>query len=82
MSWPAAFTSIPSENIWPHAKYGKTNETHRVYVQKESKYLDEVADINVNIRESGGKFFISDKGCFYRDERNRNVQFVTWIIED
>ncbi len=83
MNWPAAYTSIPSGKVWPHAKYGYSREHQRVNVRGLSKRLDEVADINTNLRERGGKFFISNEGAFYKsDQDNSYVPFVTWKFED
>ncbi|HTJ31069.1 MAG TPA: hypothetical protein VL346_11245 [Acidobacteriaceae bacterium] len=76
--WPACFSSNPEGKIWIFVTHGKTPEEKKIYVQERSQILARVADALSKTKDSRGRFFINDKGAFWKDAALKLHQFVEW----
>lgn len=80
--WPGpVFTVNPGGRIWPFACNGYTPESERDYVEGMSPLVDLVAEELLRIRLGGGRFFIDERGAFYRPG-SEHIQFVRFEIRD
>lgn len=74
-----AFTAIADGRIWacPYRDYtGPLQPDLRGRCRK----LDEIADELLSLRRVGGRFFITDKGAFYKDEKIIDGP-KTWFVD-
>jgi len=78
--WPAVFSANSSGEIWPFVCYGHTAGEHREGIRGFSRIVDNVADEYLIIRNDGGRFFINNKGAFYKDIGGKEVQFLVFQI--
>jgi len=78
--WPAAFGTNRTGDIWPCEMGGYTPPEQREHVRGISKIIDAVATEYLNIRSSGGRFFISDTGASYSPQSNEQIPFLTFIF--
>ena len=76
-NWPAAFSTNPNGDIWGFQTYGYTRPDQRENIRGASPLLDQVADIYAVQREECGRFFIDQRGAFFKGE-GAEVQFVQW----
>ena len=74
--WAGIFSANSHGEIWPHTTRGLTPGMDRVGVRGISGLLDNTADIYLKVRPEGGRIFISEKGCFYKDRTGKIIQFV------
>lgn len=80
--WPAVFSVNYRREIWPFngRAWTKPEDRHFVY----HPLLYEIADIYLRIRNrdirSGGRFFISPKGVYFREDLDPIAQFITFRI--
>ena len=75
--WPAVFGTNSKGKIWGFQTYGKTPEDKRDYVDGFSPLLDQVAGIFSEQREECGRFFIDERGAFFKRDGSE-LQFVQW----
>lgn len=75
--WPAVFGTNSKGKIWGFRTYGKTPEEKRDYVDKSLPLLDQVAGILSDQREECGRFFIDERGAFFKRD-GAELQFVQW----
>ena len=64
--WPATFSCNYWGAVWPYNAKGYTHESLRGYLQGQIERLDEIVKLVLEVRPSGGRFFISDEGVFIR----------------
>jgi hypothetical protein len=79
----AAFTAIPTGEIWPFATWGRTPNEQRENVRGELPHLDRIADELLECRCDGGRFFVLERSVIYRIEPEDidGVRFVALQIE-
>jgi hypothetical protein len=75
--WHAVFSTNFSENTWPFETYGLTPEKLRKEIQAKSPILVRIAGIYIEVRPSGGRFFINREGVFLRPD-DVYEQFIRW----
>jgi hypothetical protein len=75
--WPAAFSTNPNGDIWGFQTRGYTPPDQRENVRGASPLLDQVADIYAVQREECGRFFIDQRGAFFKND-GAELQFVQW----
>lgn len=80
--WPAVFSTNSDCQIWCYCRSGKTPYSERVFVQGVLKIIDLIAEMYRNERPSGGRFFISDAGAFYKEEDRDGLQFIEFQFMD
>jgi hypothetical protein len=80
LDWPAAFSTNSKGDVWGFLTYGYTPRSKRDNLRGHLALLDQIADIYWNHREDGGRFFIDERGAFFKRD-NVDVQFVEWISE-
>lgn len=76
--WPATFSCNSWHEVWPFSTYSATAEGDRIYLQGQVPQLDEIVEIVLDFRSSGGRFFIRDDGVFVRpgDEYIKIAKFI------
>ncbi|HVU47574.1 MAG TPA: hypothetical protein VHD85_15695 [Terracidiphilus sp.] len=75
------FSTNPDGDIWPYIRNGYISDIDRKNVRGYSPLLDQIADIYLTVREEGGRFFIDDKGAFWKKMGNKLVQFAHWNFD-
>jgi hypothetical protein len=78
--WPAVFSTNSKREIWPFKRYGLTGGRDTEELRNVSKILDAVADRYLTIRSEGGRFFVDEKGAFYKDRQARQIKFVCFRV--
>ena len=78
--WPAVFSTNYYSEIWPWVTYGYTPGANREPVRGLSPIVDAVADEYLRVRPEGGRFFINERGAFYKDADGVSVQFASFRI--
>lgn len=78
--WPAVFSANHHREIWLFRRRGLTPGEEREEVRGLLKWVDYVADTYLAIREVGGRFFIDERGAFYKNGWSQEIQFVTFLI--
>jgi hypothetical protein len=78
--WPAVFSVNSEREIWPFKRYGLTGGREREELRNVSKILDAVADKYLSIKSGGGRFFVDEKGAFYKDRQARQIKFVCFRV--
>lgn len=76
--WPAVF-STNGDDIWPQAVRGWTPFESRLQVRGLLEFLDTIADIYLEVRPEGGRFFIDSTGAFYKDEA-ANLNLPPFVV--
>jgi hypothetical protein len=76
--WPAVFSANPKGDVWRFVRYGYTAKDERDYVNGCSPLLDRVAGIYNERREECGRFFIDERGAFFKLENGQEIQFIRW----
>ncbi len=76
--WPAVFSLNANGDLWGWRTFGPTPEQEREDVSGCSPLLDQVAGIYSVQREECGRFFIDQRGAFFKPEVGAEVQFVQW----
>lgn len=79
LDWPAAFSINSKCEIWPYVTNGLTPHEIREDVRGVSPVLRHVGDFFLGVRENGGRFFVDDRGAFYKPE-TQYIQFVEFKI--
>ena len=78
--WPGPVFSVNSRGqIWPFACNGHTHEADRWYVEGLSPVLDAVAMELLETRPPGGRFFINEKGAFFKPD-SAWIQFAEFSL--
>jgi hypothetical protein len=80
MDWPAAFSTNEHGDLWLFAGRSWTHPHKRVDVRGVFLILDQVADLYTVLREEGGRFFVDDRGVFWKNQSTQQ-QFVQWLFE-
>ncbi len=75
------FSVNPQGEIWPGKTLGLTPLEVRENIAGRSKLLDRVAKECLKTRETGGRFFVSNLGAFYRDESGKEVEFLEFDLK-
>jgi hypothetical protein len=78
--WPAVFSTNSKRQIWAFKKWGLTRGTDTEELRNVSKILDALADKYLTIRSEGGRFFVDEKGAFYKDRRARHIKFMCFRV--
>ncbi|HEV2490998.1 MAG TPA: hypothetical protein VGT03_14420 [Candidatus Acidoferrales bacterium] len=78
--WPAVFSSSCNDEIWPFVRYGHTPSEQRLNVRGISPVIDGIADIYLKRKHIGGRFFVNEKGAFYKNHKRVEFQFVRFDI--
>lgn|GEM_PF-1135183 len=78
--WPAVFSTNSKREIWAFKTCGLTGGREREELRSVSKILDAVADKYLSIKSGGGRFFVDEKGPFYKDRQARQTKFVCFRI--
>jgi hypothetical protein len=76
--WPAAFSANWKGEIWPFVFCGYTRRQSRQDIRGLSEVVDRLADHFLGIRNEGGRFFIDERGAFYKTQGAQEVQFVAF----
>jgi hypothetical protein len=76
--WPAVFSSNPNGDVWAFTRYGYTPLAERENLRGLSRLLDIVADSYERQRPDCGRFFIDQRGAFFKADSQADVQFITW----
>ena len=79
--WPAVFSTNMHGDIWPFMTRGYTPTALREDVRGMHPLLDGVADIFLQMRAGGGRFFIDESGAFHKDQHGRKVQFARFELK-
>jgi hypothetical protein len=81
--WWAVFTAEPGGEVYPFVTRGRTRTSQRLYLRDDFPKLAEIADIYLEQRPSGGRFFINRSGAFFHEAENGPYdQFVEFLIRD
>jgi len=80
--WPAALSTNRVGDIWSYETQGHTPPELREQVRGISKLIDAIASEYLNVRSSGGRFFITDTGAFYSPHGNEELPFLTFVFLD
>jgi hypothetical protein len=80
--WPAAFSTNNSCEIWCYSHFGKTPYNKKIFVHGELAIIDRIAETYRDERPNGGRFFISEKGAFYREGAREGFQFIEFVIHE
>ena len=59
---------------------GLTGERATEELCNVSKILDAVADRYLTIRSEGGRFFVDEKGAFYKDRQAGDTEFMCFRV--
>jgi hypothetical protein len=78
----AAFSTNLSEIPWPFVTFGLTPERLRDELRKVSPLLDQIVGIFIEIRPTGGRFLIDDKGVYWKDDEKIEHRFVEWLHDE
>jgi len=81
----AAFSTNPSEDTWRFETLGLTPAQLRAEVRNESPKLDQIFGIFIELPDKhpkGGRFFIDDKGAYWKDKGRNKHRFVEWMPEE
>jgi hypothetical protein len=76
--WPAVFSANASGEIWAFRTYGHTPTAEKENLRKCSKLLDWVADVYSVKRDECGRFFIDERGAFFKPNKGEPIQFIVW----
>ncbi len=79
LDWPATFSINSNSVIWPYVTNGLTPHEIRENVRGVSPALDQIGDFFLGVRENGGRFFVDERGAFYKPDRHE-IQFVEFRI--
>ena len=81
--WWAAFTAEPGGDVFPFVTRGWTHAGDRVYVRGDFPKLAQIADIYLEQRPCGGRFFINHSGAYFHETENGPYdQFAEFQICD
>ena len=80
--WPATFSANRKDEIWPYRTSGLTPLELRKNLRGVSPLLDRIATKYRMARPKLGRFFINDRGAFYKDDAKIEYQFVEFVWED
>ena len=82
--WPAAFSTNNLGQIWLYTHAGKTPLDQREFVDGMLKIqiLKQIAETYRYERPDGGRFFVDERGCFYRPKGMPEVQFIEFTFLD
>jgi hypothetical protein len=80
------FSTNPDSHIWPYIRNGYTSAGYTSAIDRKdvrgySLLFDQIADIYLTVYEEGGRFFIDDKGAFWKKMGNKLVQFAHWDFD-
>lgn len=73
-----AFSTNYKEQIWPATRLGLVPEDEREHMAGVIALLDEIVCEYLKHSETGGRFFIEERGVFYRREAYDSIQFITF----
>jgi hypothetical protein len=74
----AAFSTNLSEIPWPFVTFGLTPEQLREKIRTVSPILYRLVGNFIEIRPPGGRFFVDDKGAYWKDAQKRRHRFLDW----
>ena len=80
--WPAAFSTNSLGDIWCYSHFGNTPIDEREFVGGLFEVIERIAETYRYERPGGGRFFISEEGCFYREEGMPEIQFIEFLFLD
>ena len=78
--WPAAFSTNPRGHIWPWVCRGWTPFDLRDHVRGFSIVVDQVADLYLEERPEGGRFFIDLQGAHWKRLNGDLMTFVHFRV--
>lgn len=74
------FSANTHGEIWAFVRYGYTDGLERDPVRGISRLVDELGDIYLEVRAGGGRFFVDDRGGFYKNRFSRLIPFVAFRV--
>jgi hypothetical protein len=80
--WPAAFSTNSLGRIWLFTHSGNTPIDEREFVDGMFEFIEHIAEIYRYERPGGGRFFVSERGCFYHEEGMPEIQFIEFLFLD
>ena len=78
--WPAVFSTNARGDIWPFACFGPTPLEWRKEVAQLSAVVTELAQLYLDERVRGGRFFIDLQGAHYKLTNGERRTFVTFRV--
>ncbi len=79
--WPARFSCNPRGHVWPTPSLGYSSPADRERLDGTFPVLDRLAQIVVEARPLGGRFFVCEHGLWTFDEtEGRKVQFAEFVL--
>ena len=78
--WDSIFSVGSNGEIFPYVRPGKTPEPERHYVRGTLRVLDDIADQAVDVRGETGRFFVNDRGVFFKDRGSQLKQCLRFEI--
>jgi hypothetical protein len=76
------FSTNYKEEIWPTTSLGLNPVPDREHVQGCIQVLDQIVQEYLRVRGSGGRFFVSERGVYYKDEPMNETKFLEITITD
>jgi hypothetical protein len=64
--WHAVFSTNEIAELWPFIRWGRTPQEERAEFYRIPTILHTIAREYLQIRPQGGRFFINQKGAFYK----------------
>jgi hypothetical protein len=74
--WPLVFSANCRGDVWAYFTRGYSPEEQREELRGVSRILDRVVKKYRRIRPGLGRFFIDQRGVFYKVEEKTHVQFI------
>jgi len=74
--WPLVFSANHRGDVWAYFTRGYSQEEQREELRGVSRILDRVVRKYRRIRPGLGRFFIDQRGVFYKVEEKTHVQFI------
>ncbi|HWG17422.1 MAG TPA: hypothetical protein VN678_06135 [Acidobacteriaceae bacterium] len=79
--WMAIFSVEPGGDVYPSPTWGLAPIDLRIYVREGFPKLAEIADIYLQCRPTGGRFFINRTGAFFHATENGPYdQFIEFQV--
>src|SRR5258708_37653892 len=74
--WPLVFSANCRGDVWAYFTRGYSPEEQREELRGVSRILDRVVKKYRRVRPGLGRFFIDQRGVFYKVEEKTHVQFI------
>jgi hypothetical protein len=74
--WPLVFSANCRGDVWPYFTRGRSPEEQREEVRGVTRILDRIVKKYRRIRRPVGRFFIDQRGVFYKVEEKTHIQFI------